>query len=129
MTSVPVPNILAWSSDPPNPVGAEYMILEKCPGRQLHTVWGELNELQRYELVKTIASFDGQMASIKFPVHGNLYLRASAPEGSVPLDRTPDSKELYCIGPIFNGSWMENAGAAQEKEAEAGPSTLLTNLS
>ena len=31
-TTIPVPKILAWNSDPKNPVGAEYIIMEKAPG-------------------------------------------------------------------------------------------------
>lgn len=129
MTSIPIPDVLAWSSDPSNPVGTEYMILEKCPGRQIHTVWGELEELRRFELVKTIASFDGQLASIKFPAHGNLYLRAFGADNSVALDRSQDPKGLYCIGPTFDDSWLRDTGPEKEKEAEAGPCKLLINLS
>jgi hypothetical protein len=128
MTSIPVPDVLAWSSDPSNPVGAEYMILEKCPGRQLHTVWGELDELRRFELVKTIADFDGQLASIKFPVNGSLYLRAFGPENSVALDTPKGPQGVYCIGPIFNDSWLRDTEPVKNKEMEAGPCKLLINL-
>jgi hypothetical protein len=35
----PGPQVLAWDSDPPNPVGAEYLLLEKASGIQLFMVW------------------------------------------------------------------------------------------
>ncbi|EXJ79938.1 hypothetical protein A1O3_08223 [Capronia epimyces CBS 606.96] len=121
MTSIPVPDVLAWSSDPSNPVGAEYMILEKCPGRQLHTVWGEMDELRRFELVKTIADFDGQLASTEFPVNGSLYLRTFGPQNSVAFNTSKDPQGVFCIGPVFNDSWLGGINSTRETEMEAGP--------
>lgn len=128
MTSIPVPDVLAWNSDPSNSVGAEYMILEKCPGRQLHAVWGELDELRRFELVKTIADFDGQLASIEFPVNGSLYLRTSGPQNSVAFHTQKAPQEDFCVGPVFNDSWMRGINPAREKEMEAGPCKLSITL-
>lgn len=53
-TQVPVPKVLAWSSDPSNPVGAEYIIMEKASGIQLFKTWGAINEYDQFCLVKQL---------------------------------------------------------------------------
>lgn len=50
-TSIPVPKVLAWSSDPTNPVGAEYIIMEKASGIQLFGTWGAMDDSDRFGLV------------------------------------------------------------------------------
>ena len=121
MTSIPVPDVLAWSSDASNPVGAEYMVLEKCAGRQLNTIWGELDELRRFKLVKSIAGFDRQLASIKFPAYGNLYFRAFGTENELPVDTAKDVQGIYCLGPVFSDSWPRNPESRKGRDIDAGP--------
>lgn len=128
MTSIPVPDVLAWSSDASNPVGAEYMVIEKCPGRQLHTVWGELDEIHRFKLVKSIAGFEGQLASMTFPANGSIYLRAFGPENALPIDTTKDVEDMYCLGPVFNDSWLRYTEPRQDREMDAGPCESLSKL-
>jgi hypothetical protein len=52
-TTVPVPKVLAWNADPSNPVGAEYIIMEKAAGCQLVKKWGEMEDLSHFEFIKT----------------------------------------------------------------------------
>lgn len=104
------------------------MVLEKCPGRQLHTVWGELDELRRFKLVKSMAGFDSQLASVRFPGYGSLYLRASGAENALPIDTAKDPatdpakdvKGIYCLGPAFNDFWLRNPGPRKDRDI-AGP--------
>ncbi|OAL75077.1 hypothetical protein A7D00_0675 [Trichophyton violaceum] len=90
-TTIPVPKVLAWSSDSKNPVGAEYIILEKAKGVQL----------------------------TKFPAYGNLYFRHSIPNlPHVPLDKELDPSSQYCIGPAASLQW---ADGGRTPEYSSGP--------
>lgn len=78
-TSVPVSKVLAWSADASNPVGSEYIVMEKSPGRQLIEVWGEMDQLSRFKLIQNLARLESDLASIKLPGYRNLYFCDSLP--------------------------------------------------
>lgn len=74
MLGTPVPKVLAWSSKAKeNPVGAEYMIMEKAAGAQLNEFWPNMNIEARFEVVKTIAGYQHAWRSISFAQYGSLY--------------------------------------------------------
>lgn len=113
-TSIPVSKVIAWSSDTSNPVGTEYIILEKASGRQLVDVWGEMNQLQQFQMIKELAHLEGQLASLEFPGYGNLYLRESLPPGVSEV--IPVGEEYY-LGPTYHASWFP----ILDNESHAGP--------
>lgn len=82
-TSLPVPNVLAWNSYSSNPVGAEYLVLEKVTGKQLNEVWDEMTGRQRFRLVTRLAQFDAELSKIRFPAYGSLYHRATSKDKSI----------------------------------------------
>ncbi|KAB8267869.1 serine/threonine protein kinase [Aspergillus minisclerotigenes] len=120
-TAVPVTNIIAWSSDASNPIGSEYILMEKARGRQLVEVWGDMDQLQRFKLIKTLARLEGQPASLEFPGYGNLYMRHSAPQ---PLGESITVNDEYCLGPAYNEPWFLQC----EIGNHSGPWTSLTDL-
>lgn len=103
-TSLPVPNVLAWNSDSSNPVGAEYLVLEKVTGKQLNEVWDEMTGRQRFHLVTRLAQFDAELSKIRFPAYGSLYHRATSKEKTVCLSPDIDPKHQYCVGPVVRPS-------------------------
>lgn len=119
-TSVPVPKVLAWSSDSSNPVGSEYIVMEKVNGRQLVDVWGEMGQLQQFKLIQNLAQLESQLASMEFPGYGNLYFRHSTKDGSQVIPINDD----YCIGPAYNASWFPQFG----NQNYAGPWAGLSDL-
>lgn len=102
-TDFPAPEVFAWCSDPSNPVGAEYIIMEKAAGVQLFQIWGEVSQSDRLERVKRLTVLERQLMSIQFPAYGGLYLRSScascaASSTCKPLDRNFDPSGSYCVG-------------------------------
>ncbi|PYH34771.1 phosphotransferase enzyme family protein [Aspergillus neoniger CBS 115656] len=92
--STPVPKVLAWSSNASeNPVGAEYIIMEKVGGIQLNKVWPRMNINHRFELVKTIARYQKAWMSKSLIQYGR---RGFLDDGriDVDFDRGPRDK-LY----------------------------------
>ncbi|CAN9242061.1 unnamed protein product [Alternaria alternata] len=80
-----LPRVLAWNEDASNPVGAEYIIMTKAPGVQLFKVWGNMDELDRIQVVKQLAEFEGEMTDIRFPASGSLYLRQNLSSFGIAL--------------------------------------------
>lgn len=105
--------MLGWNSDVTNPVGAEYILMEKAAGIQLYKKWEDMDQSSRLALTQNLAILEHQIASIHFPAIGNLYLRQSL-AGQVnytPLNSTIDPSGLYCIGPSCDRSWIEDPHA------------------
>jgi len=107
-TSLPVPNVLAWNSNSSNPVGAEYLVLEKVAGRQLNEVWDKMTGRQRFRLVTCLAQFDAELSKIRFPAYGSLYHRATSKEETAALSPDIDPKHQYCVGPVVRPSTGAN---------------------
>ncbi|EZG05962.1 hypothetical protein H106_04448 [Trichophyton rubrum CBS 735.88] len=99
--SIRVPEVYAWDSDSSNPVGAEYIIMEKICGVALAEIWESMNSLQRYEIINQIVKMETEFRSLKLPAYGRLFLRDSLPPEYhhylLPSDLDPDG--LFCIGP------------------------------
>ncbi|KAI2821205.1 hypothetical protein CBS147343_7944 [Aspergillus niger] len=99
--------VLGWSSDSSNPVGSEYILMEKAHGKQLVDVWGEMNQLQQFRLVQCLVQLESQLAALEFPAYGNLYFRRLGPQESV---RTVPIDDEYCVGPAYSASWFPQLG-------------------
>ncbi|KAE8348917.1 kinase-like domain-containing protein [Aspergillus coremiiformis] len=119
-TSVPVSKVLAWSSDPSNPVRSEYIVMEKVNGVQLVDKWSEMDQLQRFKLIQNLVRLESELASLEFPGYGCLYFRRSIQHHSQVIPVNDD----YCIGPAYNASWFPQ----RDNEKYAGPWASLSDL-
>ncbi|KAF2429614.1 hypothetical protein EJ08DRAFT_270470 [Tothia fuscella] len=127
-TTVPVPKVLAWSSDSSNPVGAEYIIMEKATGVQLFTAWDGLDGSARLSLIEQLTEIEGQLARIDFPAFGHLYLRHSVQDQALhqKLAPTADPTSSYCVGPSCDRSWEQ--ASVGDKSLDKGPWNTLSQL-
>ncbi|KAH6638729.1 kinase-like domain-containing protein [Boeremia exigua] len=107
-TPVPVPKVLAWNADSSNPVGAEYIIMEKAAGCQLVKKWGEMEDLSHFEFIKNLCKIEADLAAIAFPANGSLYLRESMRAGDKykPLAPEIDPSGSFCIRTSCERSWF-----------------------
>ena len=123
-TTIPVPKVLAWSADTSNPVGAEYIIMEKAPGIQLFKIWDDITELDRLNLIKGLIQFESQFSAIRFPAYGSLYFRDSTLKASerILLDTSVDPNGLFCVGPACGLAWTDGLSPADIRpDLDAGP--------
>jgi len=124
-TSVPVPEIFAWSSDASNPVGAEYIIMEKSPGVQLFKVGDAMDGGAKLAFIKQLTILESQLASIQFPAYGGLYLSESSNNPEDERSMLPsdvDSTGSYFIGPSNDRSWMiDHAAGTIAHDLNTGP--------
>ena len=81
--------------------------MTKAPGVQLFKVWGDMDDLDRIQVVRQLAEFEGEMTDIRFPASGSLYLRHSmaADDACMALDLDMDPEREFCIGPSCNRGW------------------------
>jgi hypothetical protein len=73
--SIPVPKIIAWSSNKDNPVGAEYILEEKAPGQTLGNLWHQMPKKSRLDIISQVVEMENRLASLTFEQHGCLYFR------------------------------------------------------
>ncbi|RAQ56268.1 hypothetical protein COH21_006999 [Aspergillus flavus] len=107
-TSIPAPRVFSWSSDDSNPVGAEYIIMEKVAGVPLFEQWGKMAEIEKLELIKNLTKLEAQLAAIRFPAYGGLYrsLQCQELNGSI------------CIGPSCGRSFSTDSAAVLSTQSE-----------
>lgn len=115
-----MPRVLSWSSDRSNAVGAEYIVMEKAPGIPLFQVWGTMTEFEKLQLIKNLTKLEAQLATIKFPLYGGLYLRTDTSRLNRPLDDDIDPSQSFCIGPSCDRAYNTD----MTLEFNQGPCTL-----
>ncbi|EAS33804.1 phosphotransferase enzyme family protein [Coccidioides immitis RS] len=120
---IPVPRVLSWSSpSQPNPVGAEYIFMERVKGRQLSEVWGAMSEAQHFGLVKSLVEIEQKLVDVKFALHGSLYYKSTCYRGRNVVDPTEPTNEVtsdFVIGPTTQRSFWEDEKG--ELDIDRGP--------
>ena len=125
---IPVPRVTEWSSRKsvsPNPVGAEYILMERMTGHQLCDVWPAMSEAKRFGLVKSIVEIEGRLTAAKLSKYGSIYYRNDHPdglniEGSTIL-ATSGTKDTsrFVIGPATQQSFW--ADEKSDLDIDRGP--------
>jgi len=69
---LPVPGIFAYSATDANPVGAEYMIMERLHGESLASRWLSLSTAEVKEVMTQIVEVEQKIFSFRFPAYGSL---------------------------------------------------------
>lgn len=82
--------------------------MEKAAGTQLVKKWHEMKDQSHFLLIKNLCALEAELASVRFPAHGSLYLRESMSErdAHIPLDSEIDPDGQFCVGPSCERSWQ-----------------------
>ncbi|OJJ67770.1 hypothetical protein ASPBRDRAFT_199991 [Aspergillus brasiliensis CBS 101740] len=99
---LPVPRVYAYSTDAKNPVGSEYIIMEKLPGRPLGDRWFELSDRERLKVLLQLVQLEAKLLAINLPASGSLYYTTDLPSDSTRIV-IPGSD--ICIGPNVALKW------------------------
>jgi hypothetical protein len=125
MTPIRVPKVFAWSSDAANPVGAEFIVMEKIGGVALSEAWETMNTLEGYKIIDQVVQIEKELANMTFPVYGSLFLRDSLPATfrQYPLPPKLDPEGLFCIGPSCKRTWWHgnSVDISQPVSKDEGP--------
>lgn len=100
---VPVPRVYGYSSNADNPVGVEYLLMEKAPGVSLRSRWLDMTKRQRHKLATSFVDIEKQFFDIPFGSIGSIYFKKDIPaelQGPLYMDSEQDqNSETFCIGP------------------------------
>lgn len=101
-----VPKIFAYSATSQNPIGSEYMIMEKVKGKVLHDIWFDMTPQQTLKIVEQIVEMESLLFSIDFPANGSIYYKRDVPT-EVETVEIPGTGDLdgFCIGPEVRSRW------------------------
>ncbi|KAJ5259346.1 hypothetical protein N7478_012327 [Penicillium angulare] len=70
---LPVPEVLAYSTTSDNPIGAEYILMERVYGESLSSRWLSLTTDEVKHVMTQIASIERKIFDFQFPAYGSLY--------------------------------------------------------
>ncbi|KAB8279407.1 kinase-like domain-containing protein [Aspergillus minisclerotigenes] len=134
-TSIPAPRVLSWSSDDSNPVGTEYIIMEKATGVPLIEQWGKMAEIDKLELIRNLTKLEAQLAAIRFSAYGGLYRRADVSRLQCQeLGGSIDPFNMFCVGPSCDRSFNTDSTAdlptriGDLRDLGRGPWNTVTDL-
>jgi len=106
-TSIPIPEVFAWDAGYENPIGYEWMLMERVAGLPLREVWypenktGSVDWDIKQRTVEAIAESVAQMWRLKFPVGGSLYLADGiGVPGTVYNDLTRSEPIFVTVGRV-----------------------------
>jgi hypothetical protein len=90
---------MEWSSDASNPVGAEFIIMEKTRGVPLVEKWESMSILERYKVIDNVVQLENELTNPVLPAYDGLYLRGSLPATvrRYPLHAEADADGRFCI--------------------------------
>ena len=74
-TSIPVPTIYAFNSNPANKLGFEWMLMDRVQGRPLNDVWDTMEFDSKQSLVRRIANCMAELSQFKFSKIGSIFMR------------------------------------------------------
>ncbi|KAM0090558.1 Phosphotransferase enzyme [Aspergillus fumigatus] len=92
---IPVPRVFAWSSKKDQPVGVEYIIMEKAAGNELSTSWPTMDISDKVDIVSRLADIQAKIAAVDFGCYGSLFYRGDIEGGF----NVPGIADQFCIGP------------------------------
>ncbi|KAF2221656.1 kinase-like domain-containing protein [Elsinoe ampelina] len=72
-TSVPIPKVVEWNTDPRNDVGCEYIIMEEARGVLLSHKWNGMTTPQRVSCMDSIFQNMKQLHDLNFPGYGSVH--------------------------------------------------------
>ncbi|EAT88561.1 hypothetical protein HBH56_242210 [Parastagonospora nodorum] len=103
LKGIPVPEVYNYSATVENPVGTEYIFMEKSPGVCLASKWVTLQDPEIRRLAHSFVELEKKLFEIPFSATGSLYFKKDIPSSlQAPLYAEEGATEAdqFCIGPI-----------------------------
>ena len=102
-TSLPIPEVHAFSCDCDNLLGRPYVLLSHVEGKQLSELWFDpewFTESHRHTVFRSLAQIMSTLATLEFPQIGQ-------------LDRDPNTQDFF-VGPIFPSADEIKSGSTSD---------------
>lgn len=123
----PAPKVLDWNSrlGSTNPVGAEYILMQKLPGVPLDTVWDhkEFGRHHLFALARQIFELEKSFLDMTFRGIGAIYYKGDVTSSEDFVYSNPGGREIghsrFTIGPMIGPQWLSNGRC--KLECDRGP--------
>lgn len=111
---IPVPKVLGYSSVSTNPVGTEYLLLEKVEGIPLSERWFTMDTKARVKIMRQIVEVEKQFLNLQLPACGSLYYRKDlkGSEYAIAVPGVPQAADQIVVGPTAQYEWWYRERAA-----------------
>ncbi|BCR96680.1 phosphotransferase family protein [Aspergillus luchuensis] len=134
MDFLPVLRVYTWSSrTSENPLGAEYIIMEKQAGVVLTDVWDSLKGRQKAQVLDQIVDIQRRLAGARIARFGSLYYVIDIPDNAGPdsslyfdLAGNELRSKRFCIGPTNHRSFFDFGRG--ELDIDRGPWSTVTEV-
>lgn len=107
----PTPRVYAWNSKAKeNPVGAEFIVMEKAEGVPLSQAWSGMNLSQKLQILLAMTSFQNRWLGVTFSHYGSLYYAEDVqpPERFYYVENKNTIKDSrFTVGPITGRDWCD----------------------
>lgn len=135
---IPVPRVLAWnSSASTHEVSAEFILMEKAPGRSLYDVDKDspLLPKEKQLLASELIEIEKQILNVKFFAYGAIYFSQGIPKQLrlphlLAPDVAPHSADLeFCLGPMTrHDSWQAERASMNVDRGPCKQAVVHTSL-
>ncbi|KAK2841602.1 hypothetical protein FQN49_006094 [Arthroderma sp. PD_2] len=124
LKGVPAPKLYGYSVSHENPVGVEYILMEKGNGVGVETKWNTMTKRQRHALASSYVNIEKRLFAIHFRSSGSIYFKKDIPaelQASLYADGhgKDEASARFCIGPIAD--YMFWYGKRAELDQYRGP--------
>jgi len=108
-TTLPVPEVLAYQANRSSPIGFEWILLTKMPGKPWADVWREISFSAKEEITRRLALFCAETFQKQLRGIGNLFLDPTLLESTSPAVETIGRSESFAAKACFHKSngWGE----------------------
>ncbi|KAH9868328.1 hypothetical protein J1614_007400 [Plenodomus biglobosus] len=108
---IPAPRVYGCSSSTDNPVGAEYILMERSGGVELGKLWQDMSWEDRLEIVRTLVGYEEAFVAANFPMYGSLYyamdLPSPSPDQFLDSFSSENKLEALVVGPTTNRAFFD----------------------
>ena len=103
---VPTPLAYKYCANANDPVGSEYMMMEKVAGRQLTDIWYELCDKERVRILGAIVDQEAKLFNVPLPAYGSIYKTSDLPK-NIDYAKLKADAVQFCVGPDASlGHWF-----------------------
>ncbi|KAK2800297.1 hypothetical protein FQN51_006205 [Onygenales sp. PD_10] len=109
VAGMPVPEVYAWNPNTTdNPVGAEYIIMEKAKGVPLSAKWPSMSKTEKIQLMQSIVSLEKSLLSHRIDHIGSIYYKSDL----AGLRRKPRYSDTgyndFVVGPATERMFLQD---------------------
>jgi aminoglycoside phosphotransferase (APT) family kinase protein len=102
---IPTLRVLGCSIDD-GAVGAEYILMEKLPGRPTGDLWFDLSDKDRLKVLHNIVQLEAKLFDVHLPASGSIYFARDLSPGTGKV-AIPGTDGELCIGPYTSQRWWD----------------------